>query len=75
MSYTAANEPMFDFGPGSQERKDLEEALKKYDTVTDVPIVIGDEEIRTNLVQKQVAVGIRTLKYHGFIFLNSNKMI
>ncbi|XP_005104427.1 delta-1-pyrroline-5-carboxylate dehydrogenase, mitochondrial [Aplysia californica] len=54
-SYTAVNEPMLDFAPGSQERKDLAEALKKYEGVTDVPIVIGDEEIRTQEVRKQVA--------------------
>jgi len=55
MSYTAVNEPMFDFAPGSQERKDLEAALKKYENVTDVPIVIGDEEIRVGKPRKQVA--------------------
>ena len=56
MSYTAVNEPMYDYAPGSQERKDLEAALKKYENVTDCPIVIGDEEIRTEDMRKQVAV-------------------
>ncbi|XP_059177209.1 delta-1-pyrroline-5-carboxylate dehydrogenase, mitochondrial-like [Physella acuta] len=55
-AYTAVNEPMLDFGPGSQERKDLENTLKKYIGQTiDVPIVIGDEEIRTKDVRKQLA--------------------
>ena len=54
--YTAVNEPMSDYAPGSQERKDLEAAIKKYDDPVDVPIVIGDEEIRTSDVRKQVAV-------------------
>ena len=58
MSYTAVNEPMFDYAPGSQERKDLEAALKKYENVTDVPIVIGDEEIRVGKPRQQVAVSI-----------------
>lgn len=54
--YTAVNEPMLDFAPGSQERKDLEKTLQKYMGQTiDVPIVIGDEEIRTEQVRKQVA--------------------
>ena len=47
---------MFDFGPGSQERKDLDAALEKYSGVTDCPIMIGDEEIRTSDVRYQVSV-------------------
>jgi len=46
---------MFDFGPGSQERKDLDAALEKYSGVTDCPIMIGDEEIRTSDVRYQVS--------------------
>lgn len=58
-SYVAHNEPMYDFAPGSQERKDLAEAMKKYDgNVVDIPIVIGEEEIRTKDVRRQVAVCI-----------------
>ncbi|KAH9510028.1 Delta-1-pyrroline-5-carboxylate dehydrogenase, mitochondrial [Bulinus truncatus] len=55
-SYIAVNEPMLDFAPGSQERKDLEKTLEKYLGKTiDVPIVVGDEEIRTAQVKRQVA--------------------
>lgn len=53
--YTAVNEPMFDYAPGSQEKKDLEATLEKYSGVTDCPIVIGDEEIRTDDVRYQVS--------------------
>lgn len=43
--------------PGSKERKDLESALQTAaSTVEDVPIVIGDEEIRTKNVKYQVMV-------------------
>ena len=40
--------------PGSPELRQLEAALQKHgSTVADVPIVIGDEEIRTDLVRYQ----------------------
>lgn len=55
--FKAWNEPMFDYGPGSEERVKLEAAIKQYDgQVTDIPIVIGGEEIRTSDVRYQVAV-------------------
>lgn len=41
--------------PGSKERCELEQALKKIsNNVEDVPIVIGNEEIRTKDVRYQV---------------------
>jgi len=49
------NEPIFEYRTGSIERTLLEESLKKfYNQTTDVPIVVGDEEIRTNYVHYQV---------------------
>uniref|UniRef100_A0A2C9JDU1 Multifunctional fusion protein n=3 Tax=Biomphalaria glabrata TaxID=6526 RepID=A0A2C9JDU1_BIOGL len=54
--YNAVNEPLLEYAPGSQERRDIEKALQKYIGKTiDVPIVIGNEEIRTAQVRKQVA--------------------
>ena len=48
---------MFSYLPGSQERSDLEAAIKKYEDQTeDVPIVIGGQEYRTEHVQYQPMV-------------------
>ncbi|XP_050414417.1 delta-1-pyrroline-5-carboxylate dehydrogenase, mitochondrial [Patella vulgata] len=47
-TYEPVNEPLLDYAPGSSERKEVEEALKRYNQqVADIPIVIGDEEIRS----------------------------
>ena len=44
---------------GSKERKELQAALQEVSSnVEDVPIIIGDEEIRTNDVRYQVMVSI-----------------
>ncbi|ELU07334.1 hypothetical protein CAPTEDRAFT_215380 [Capitella teleta] len=54
-SFTATNEAVLGYEAGSPERKELEEKIKFYDSqVHDVPIVIGDEEIRNNDVRYQV---------------------
>ncbi|XP_062602562.1 delta-1-pyrroline-5-carboxylate dehydrogenase, mitochondrial-like [Saccostrea cucullata] len=54
-TYIAANEPMYNYGPDSKERKQLEEVLDKYRNKTeDIPIVIGDEEFRTKDVRYHV---------------------
>ncbi|ELU02181.1 hypothetical protein CAPTEDRAFT_218806 [Capitella teleta] len=54
-SYTATNEAVLGYEAGSPERKELEEKIKFYDSqVHDVPIVVGDEEIRNNDVRYQV---------------------
>ncbi|OWF37163.1 delta-1-pyrroline-5-carboxylate dehydrogenase, mitochondrial-like [Mizuhopecten yessoensis] len=54
--YVAVNEPMPEYAPGSKEKKELDACLAKYQNhVEDIPIVIGDEEIRTNQVHHQVA--------------------
>eukprot|EP00088_Acartia_fossae_P064604 TRINITY_DN7956_c0_g1_i1.p1 TRINITY_DN7956_c0_g1~~TRINITY_DN7956_c0_g1_i1.p1 ORF type:complete len:398 (-),score=121.20 TRINITY_DN7956_c0_g1_i1:1292-2485(-) len=48
------NEPVLSYLPGSQERQDLEAALKSLADVTeDIPIVIGGKEYRTEHVQYQ----------------------
>lgn len=49
------NEPILTYLKGSNERKELEKAIKKAtETCEDVPIVIGGEEIRTKDVRYQV---------------------
>ncbi len=43
-----ANEPIYSYAPGSNERKLLKEALEEMsEIVLDIPLVIGGEEIRT----------------------------
>jgi hypothetical protein len=45
------------YAPGTKERQLLEDKIKSYDgKVRDIPIVIGDEEIRTKDVHSQVCV-------------------
>ena len=56
-TFIAANERMPTYGPDSKERKELQETLDKWkDKTVDVPIVIGDEEIRTKDVRYQAMV-------------------
>ena len=43
-----ANEPVLGYAPGSPERKEIRKALDElYNTVTEIPIIIGGKEIRT----------------------------
>lgn len=52
---TLVNEPILGYAKGSKERTELETALKTTAAkCEDIPIVIGDEEIRTNDVRCQV---------------------
>lgn len=49
------NEPILEYKAPSTELKNLEQSLEKYKTnVEDIPIVIGGNEIRTNLECHQV---------------------
>lgn len=42
------NEPVLGYKPGSAERKAIREALDElYNTVTDIPAIIGGQEVRT----------------------------
>ena len=44
----ATNEPIYDYAPGSAERKGLEDAYNKlYNGKVDVPMYIGGEDVRT----------------------------
>lgn len=52
---TLTNEPLLSYLKGSKERVELEKQLQHVsNTCEDIPIVIGDEEIRTNSVRCQV---------------------
>lgn len=43
------NEPVLGYKPGSPERKAIREALEElYNTVTDIPAIIGGKEVRTS---------------------------
>ena len=45
--YHAVNEPVCMYIPGTNERAELDSALMQFNAkVHDVPVVIGDEEIR-----------------------------
>uniref|UniRef100_T1JMW7 Multifunctional fusion protein n=1 Tax=Strigamia maritima TaxID=126957 RepID=T1JMW7_STRMM len=49
------NEPMKQYLKGSQERKDLEVVLEKYSNqCTEIPLVIGNDEIQSKDVRYQV---------------------
>lgn len=53
--FQVENEPLLGYLPGSAERQALEEALGRHSaTEADVPIMIGDQEHRTDLVRHQV---------------------
>ncbi|XP_063965837.1 delta-1-pyrroline-5-carboxylate dehydrogenase, mitochondrial-like [Lytechinus pictus] len=55
-SFTAVNEPILDYAPGSPERKAVEESLKRrWGTQEDIPCVIGGKEIFTGNTEKEVA--------------------
>ncbi len=56
LDYKAVNEPIGDYLPNSAESKSLKQSINKHsEAIVDVPIVIGDEEIRTSHVCYQVA--------------------
>lgn len=55
MSYKAVNEPIYSFQNSTPERSKLEAKLNEYkNKVFDIPIVIGDKEIRNSKFQEQV---------------------
>ena len=63
-SYKATNEPVLEYKQGSTERRQLQEKLLSYLSLNftdkstplfDIPIIIGDKEIRTASVKYQVA--------------------
>ncbi len=78
-SYQATNEPILDYKRDSVERTNLKQTLASYlnvnkaDSVSkrsealfDVPIVIGDKEIRTNNVKYQLVPFEHSIKLAKF---------
>lgn len=59
----AVNEPLLEYLNGSEERKHVESSLRKLGgQITDVPIVIGDQEIRNKAEFKfQIMVKITAI--------------
>ena len=64
LSYTAHNEPILDYKQGSPERLRLTKKLTEFLSINftdksqplfDIPIIIGDKEIRTKSVKYQLA--------------------
>ena len=56
-SFHAVNEPLLEYLKESDERKRVQGALKRLSSqIIDVPIVVGDKEIRTKEFQFQVQV-------------------
>lgn len=70
--FSVVNEPVLAYRKGSQERTQLEKALKDAaSTVQDVPIVIGGQEIRTDNVRHQVMPHDHQKKLAKFYYADS----
>jgi hypothetical protein len=55
--YHAVNEPICMYNPGTKERAELDKALEKFNSqVFDIPVVIGDEEVRAGRIESQLKV-------------------
>lgn len=53
--YHAVNEPICMYNRGTKERAELDKALERYNTqVQDIPVVIGEEEIRAGKLEYQL---------------------
>ena len=81
LSFKAENEPIFDYKRDSSERNNLTQKLVEFtslqsgdkrEALFDVPIVIGDKEIRTNSVKYQVAPFEHSLKLARFYHADKN---
>ncbi|VVC36986.1 Aldehyde/histidinol dehydrogenase,Aldehyde dehydrogenase N-terminal domain,Aldehyde dehydrogenase [Cinara cedri] len=71
--FTVENEPLLEYLPGSKERKDIEAELKKLsDHVEDVPIIIGNEKIKTENVRYQVMPHNHGKKIAKFYYASSD---
>lgn len=70
--FTVANEPVLEYRKGSAERAKLEAALKETASkVEDVPIMIGEQEIRTSDVRYQVMPHDHKKKIAKFYYADS----
>ncbi|CAH1115280.1 unnamed protein product [Psylliodes chrysocephalus] len=71
--FDVKNEPVFEYLKGSKERTELEKALKEAASTTeDVPIVIGDQEIKTKDVRYQVMPHNHKKKIAKFYYADKN---
>ncbi|CAI9731036.1 delta-1-pyrroline-5-carboxylate dehydrogenase, mitochondrial-like [Octopus vulgaris] len=71
--FKAVNEPILSYLPGSDERIRLEAALEKHQNQqVDIPLVVGDEEIRTKDVHYQVAPFDHQKKLAKYYYANSD---
>lgn len=71
--FPTVNEPILEYKKGSQERKALEEALKRTaSTCEEIPIVIGGKEIRTDRAVHQVMPHNHKHKLAKFYYADSN---
>lgn len=70
--FTVENEPVLGYMAGSPERTALEAAIAKHESqVADVPIMIGDQEHRTHLIQHQVMPHKHSHKLAKFYYATS----
>lgn len=59
VDFPLENEPILSYKKGSPERAELEKTLDQMAKhCEEVPLVIGDEEIKTDLCRYQVMVGL-----------------
>jgi len=71
--FNAKNEPVLGYLKGSKERAELEDALKKVASETrDVPIMIGDQEIRSSEVRYQPMPHDHSKKVAKFYYADKN---
>lgn len=65
------NESMFAYQPSSKERIELEQRIQNYlGTVTEIPLVIGGEEITTG----NVSVYQKFIEFFYLFFLNAHRL-
>lgn len=69
------NEPVLGYTKGSKERAELEKVLDEMASeCTEVPLVIGDKEIKTDLCKYQVMVRIIVLNILLRKFIRKRRM-
>jgi 1-pyrroline-5-carboxylate dehydrogenase len=55
--YHAVNEPICMYNRGTKERAELDKALERFNSqVQEIPLVIGDEEVRRGKLEYQLKV-------------------
>jgi len=68
LDYSASNEPILSYAPGSPERANLESTLKRMSAETlDMPMVVNGKEVRTGRLE-----GVRMPHDHGHVLGNAH---